>query len=309
MHTSLLVLACLAFAGHGRRARTVEPTQGTTDAQRKQIQEVKPLASLLATLLDPAAGWKVGAVGQDYGHSRNIARARSKHLPASLHCASSLSTPNTRTQYDEDRLLIGKPPVPRNSKILMPSPAYRVPETTRDEWVRHHSPLYKERIAHLGQEIDDYVINQIISSFLFCDAEDPKSPQYLYINSPGGSVIAGLALYDAMQHISSPVITANLGMAASMASFLLGAGVRGKRIGLPDTWVMIHQPMAGIEGQATDKRVEAEQVYRIKETILTMYAQMTGRTRDEMILDLSFDNYMRSEQAVEYGLIDKIAGV
>ena len=129
---------------------------------------------------------------------------------------------------------------------------------------------------------------------------------YLYINSPGGSVIAGLALYDTMQHIGSEVITCNVGMAASMASFILGAGERGKRLALPNSRVMIHQPMGGSEGQAEDVRVEAEQILKIKQTLVTMYAQMTGQTRERILSDLDRDNYMSAQTALEYGLIDKI---
>ena len=128
----------------------------------------------------------------------------------------------------------------------------------------------------------------------------------MYINSPGGSVIAGLALYDTFGHIGSPVITCNIGMAASMASFILGAGERGKRMALPHSRVMIHQPMGGSEGQAEDVRVEAEQIMRIKNTLVTMYAQMTGQTREKLISDLDRDNYMSAQQALDYGLIDKV---
>jgi ATP-dependent Clp endopeptidase proteolytic subunit ClpP len=184
--------------------------------------------------------------------------------------------------------------------------AYKVPEATQEEWVRGQSGLYEKRISYLGQEIDDLVINQIISVMLFADAEDDTKEQYLYINSPGGSVIAGLALYDTFGHIGSPVITCNIGMAASMASFILGAGERGKRMALPHSRVMIHQPMGGSEGQAEDVRVEAEQIMRIKNTLVTMYAQMTGQTREKLISDLDRDNYMSAQQALGYGLIDKV---
>jgi len=141
---------------------------------------------------------------------------------------------------------------------------------------------------------------------LFSDSEDQEKPLYMYVNSPGGSVIAGLALYDTIQHIASPVITANIGMAASMASFILGAGERGKRVALPNSRVMIHQPMGGSEGQAEDIRVEAEQILKIKGTLVTMYAQMTGQTREQIMKDLDRDNYMSAQQALDYGLIDKI---
>ena len=166
----------------------------------------------------------------------------------------------------------------------------------------------RSRVLYLGQEIDDEEMNRVIAELLFLDAEEVAN-QYLYINSPGGSVIAGLALYDVMQHVGSPVITANIGMAASMASFILGAGVRGKRVALPNSRVMIHQPMGGSEGQAEDVRVEAEQIMKIKNTLVTMYAQMTGQTRERVIQDLGRDNYMSAQAALEYGLIDKIIDV
>jgi ATP-dependent Clp endopeptidase proteolytic subunit ClpP len=182
-----------------------------------------------------------------------------------------------------------------------------VPPVTREDFLRAGNRMYPERILHLGQEIDDGVINQIIATMLFMDAEEEKR-QTLYINSPGGSVIAGLALYDTMQHVNSPVATVNLGMAASMASFLLGAGERGNRLALPDSRVMIHQPMGGTEGDAVaaDPRVEADQVMHIKDTILTLYADMTGKTRADLERDLSYDNYMSSQDAMKYGLVDRI---
>ncbi|KAL1503713.1 hypothetical protein AB1Y20_012186 [Prymnesium parvum] len=196
--------------------------------------------------------------------------------------------------------------------MMPPSPfpavpkAYRVPEQTASDWIAGHAPLYERRLLYLGQEIDDLVINQIISMMLFLDAEDERSPMHLYVNSPGGSVIAGLALYDTMQHIGSEVTTINVGMAASMASFILGAGARGKRLALPKSRVMIHQPMGGSEGQAEDVRVEAEQIYKIKATLVTMYAEMTGQTREKIEKDLGHDNYMSAQEAMDYGLIDRI---
>lgn len=187
--------------------------------------------------------------------------------------------------------------------------AYRVPETTDADFVAAYKKLYSQRIVLLGQEMEDEVCNRLISTMLFMDADDSSRPVYLYINSPGGSVIAGLALYDTMYHIGSEVITINIGMAASMASFILGAGQPGKRMALPQSRVMIHQPMGGAEGQAEDVRVEAEQIYRIKNTLVTMYAQMTGQTQEKILKDLGHDNYMSAQQALTYGLIDKIVDV
>ena len=184
--------------------------------------------------------------------------------------------------------------------------AYRVPQPTKEEWIRSHAGLYGSRVLYLGQEIDDEEMNRVIAELLFLDAEEVAN-QYLYINSPGGSVIAGLALYDTIGHINSEVVTVNVGMAASMASFILGAGERGKRIALPHSRVMIHQPMGGSTGQAEDIRIEAEQILKIKGTLVTMYAQMTGNTRENIIQELDRDNYMSAQEALEFGIIDRIA--
>lgn len=184
--------------------------------------------------------------------------------------------------------------------------AYKVPIMTSETWYKSYEKLYSKRIAFLDQALEDFVVNQIISLMLYMDAENNEKPIHLYINSPGGSVIAGLGLYDTMQHIKSPVITCNLGMAASMASFILGAGVPGKRCGLPTSRVMIHQPASGAEGMAQDPRVEAEQILKIKDTVITMYAHMTGHTREKVEQDVSFDNYMSAQEALAYGIIDHV---
>jgi ATP-dependent Clp protease, protease subunit len=134
--------------------------------------------------------------------------------------------------------------------------------------------------------------NQIIGVMLYLDAEDSTKPIYLYINCAGGSVIAGLALFDTMNHVKSPVITINIGMAASMASFLLAAGTKGSRLALPHSRVMIHQPMGGAQGQAEDIKVEAAQIMRIRDNLVRMYAQMTGQTQEQIVLDLDRDNFM-----------------
>lgn len=138
------------------------------------------------------------------------------------------------------------------------------------------------------------------------ESEDNTKPIYLYINSPGGSVIAGLALFDTMKHIKSEIVTINVGLAASMASFLLAAGEPGKRLALPHSRVMIHQPMGGAQGQAADIKVEAEQILRIKKNLVAEYARMTGQTVETIIKDLNRDNFMSAEAAKEYGLIDMV---
>lgn len=134
--------------------------------------------------------------------------------------------------------------------IGVPKVAYRVPGASRADWVDIYNRLNRERIIFLGQEIDDEIVNQIVAVMLFGDSEEPGKPMYLYVNSPGGSVISGLTLYDTMQLIQSEVVTCNIGLAASMGSFILGAGAPGKRLALPHSRVMIHQPMGGARGQA-----------------------------------------------------------
>lgn len=188
----------------------------------------------------------------------------------------------------------------------VPKVAYKVPGNSRHDWVDIYNRLYQERIIFLGQQIDDEICNQIIAVMLNADAEDPGKPLFMYVNSPGGSVVSGLSLYDTMQYIQSDVITCNVGLAASMASFILGAGERGKRIALPHSRVMIHQPGSGAQGQAEDIRIEAEQVLKIKDTLVTSYAQMTGQTRERIISEIDRDNYMSAAEAVEFGLVDQI---
>lgn len=166
--------------------------------------------------------------------------------------------------------------------------------------------MYRERIIFLASEIDDELANQVIGVMLYLDSEDSSKPIYLYINCPGGSVVSGLAIYDCMQHIKSEVITINLGLAASMASFILGAGSKGKRLALPSSRIMIHQPMGGAQGQAEDIKAEAAQVMRVRDNLVKMYSMMTGQTQDTILRDLDRDNFMSAEEAVEYGLIDRV---
>jgi len=190
--------------------------------------------------------------------------------------------------------------------IGVPKVAYRVPGSQGADWVDIYNRLYRERIIFIGSEIDDELANQIIGVMLYLDSEDSDKPIYLYINSPGGSVISGLAIYDCMQHVQSEVVTINLGLAASMASFLLTAGSKGKRLALPSSRVMIHQPMGGARGQAEDIKVEARQIMRIRDNLVKMYSMMTGQTVDQITKDLDRDNYLSAYEAVEYGLIDRV---
>jgi len=190
--------------------------------------------------------------------------------------------------------------------IGVPKVAYRVPGGMGAEWVDIYNRLYRERIIFLGSEIDDELANQIIGVMLYLDEEDSSKPIYLYINSPGGSVLSGLAIFDAMQLIKSEVITINLGLAASMASFILAAGSKGKRLALPSSRTMVHQPMGGARGQAQDIKVEAAQIMRIRDNLVKMYSMFTGQTTEQITKDLDRDNFMSAQAAMEYGLIDRV---
>lgn len=190
--------------------------------------------------------------------------------------------------------------------IGVPKVAYKMPGARGGEWVDIYNRLTRERIVFMGSEIDDEMANQIIGVLLYLDNENPNQPIYLYINSPGGSVISGLAIYDTIQHIRSEVVTVNLGLAASMASFLLCAGSRGRRFALPHSRIMIHQPMGGAQGQAEDIKVEASQIMRIRNNIVKMYSLMTGQTLEQITIDLDRDNFMSAQDALKYGLIDEI---
>mmetsp|Transcript_72386 Transcript_72386/g.172496 ORF Transcript_72386/g.172496 Transcript_72386/m.172496 type:complete len:326 (-) Transcript_72386:139-1116(-) len=188
----------------------------------------------------------------------------------------------------------------------VPKVAYRIPGAPNAEWVDIYNRLYRERIIFLGKEIDDRLANEIIGVLLYLDSEDNSKPIYLYINSPGGSVISGLAIYDTMQHIKSPVVTINVGLAASMASFLLASGEKGKRMALPHSRTMIHQAVGGAQGQAEDIKVEAQQILNIHEKIVNLYSSMTGKEADTVRKDLQRDNFMSAVQAQEYGIIDRV---
>lgn len=190
--------------------------------------------------------------------------------------------------------------------IGVPKVAYRVPGGMGAEWVDIYNRLYRERIIFLGSEIDDELANQIIGVMLYLDEEDSSKPIYLYINSPGGSVISGLAIFDAMQLIKSEVITINLGLAASMGSFILAAGSKGKRLALPSSRIMIHQPMGGAQGQAQDIKVEAAQIMRIRDNLVKMYSMFTGQTTEVVTAALDRDNFLSAQEALEFGLIDRI---
>ena len=168
------------------------------------------------------------------------------------------------------------------------------------------SRLLRERIVFLGTPIDDMVANLIVAQLLLLDSENPEKDIMLYINSPGGSVTAGLAIYDTMQHIRADVATICLGQAASMGAFLLSSGTKGKRMCLPHSRVLIHQPLGGAQGQATDIQIQAEEIIRIKKTFNYILASNTGQSLKKIEKDTDRDYIMTPEQALEYGMIDKI---
>ena len=169
-----------------------------------------------------------------------------------------------------------------------------------------YSRLLKDRIIFLGGEVTDDSANAIIAQLLFLEADDPKKDIYMYINSPGGSVTAGLAIYDTMQYVKPDVCTLCVGMAASMGAFLLAAGAKGKRFSLPNSEIMIHQPLGGASGQATDIAIHAKRILEIKEKMIRILAERTGPDPEKVRQDTERDNFMEPAAALEYGLIDKV---
>ena len=168
------------------------------------------------------------------------------------------------------------------------------------------SRLLKDRIIFLSGEIDDTTANLVVAQMLFLEMEDPDKEINLYINSPGGSVTAGMAIYDTMQYLRCPVATLCIGMAASMGAFLLMAGQKGKRCALPNSEVMIHQPLGGAQGQATDVQIQAEWLLKTKEKMIRMKAEMTGQDIERIRRDVERDHFMSAQEALEYGIIDEI---
>ena len=184
---------------------------------------------------------------------------------------------------------------------------YVIEQTSRGE--RSYdifSRLLKERIIFLGEEVTDASASIIIAQMLFLESEDPDKDINFYINSPGGSVTAGMAIYDTMNYIKCDVSTMCLGMAASMGAFLLAGGAKGKRYALPNSEIMIHQPSGGAKGQATEIRIVAENILKIKERLNRILSENTGKPIEQVEIDTERDNYMTAEEAMEYGLIDSI---
>ena len=169
-----------------------------------------------------------------------------------------------------------------------------------------YSRLLKERIIFLTGQINDSIASLITAQLLFLEAEDPKKEIYLYINSPGGLVTAGLGIYDTMQYVKPDISTICIGQAASMGSFLLAAGAKGKRFSLPNSRIMVHQPSAGFQGQATDIEIHANEVLSLKNRLNEIYSKHTGKSVDEIKLALERDNFMTAETAKSFGLIDQV---
>lgn len=169
-----------------------------------------------------------------------------------------------------------------------------------------YSRLLKDRIIFLGTEINDNVANAIVAQLLFLEAEDPEKDIIMYINSPGGVVTAGMAIYDTMNYIKPDVQTICIGQAASMGAFLLSAGTKGKRFSLENSRIMIHQPLGGTQGQAADIEIHAKEILRLKKKLSEILAENCGKTVEEVYKDTDRDNFMSAEEAVEYGLIDKV---
>lgn len=169
-----------------------------------------------------------------------------------------------------------------------------------------YSRLLKDRIIFLGEEVNDVTASLVVAQILFLESEDPTKDINLYINSPGGSVVAGMAIYDTMQYVKCDVSTICMGMAASMAAFLLAGGTKGKRYALPNAEIMIHQPSGGAQGQATEIRIAAEQILKTKEKLNKILAENTKQPIDVIERDTERDNYMSAKEALAYGIIDKV---
>ena len=168
------------------------------------------------------------------------------------------------------------------------------------------SRLLEDRIVFLCDQVNDATASLVIAQLLFLEAKDPDKDICLYINSPGGSVSAGLAIYDTMNYIKCDVSTICVGMAASMGAFLLSAGAKGKRLALPNSEIMIHQPLGGMQGQATDIKIHADRIIRMKDKLNNILSENTGRPLEEIVRDTERDNFMSAQEALDYGLIDKI---
>ena len=189
----------------------------------------------------------------------------------------------------------------------MPLIPYVIEQTSRGERSYDiYSRLLKDRIIFLGEEVTDVSANIIVAELLFLESEDPNKDIHLYINSPGGSVTAGMAIYDTMQYVKCDVSTICVGLAASMGSFLLAGGAKGKRFALPNSEILIHQPSGGTQGQASDMKIAADEIIKTRERLNRLLSQNSGQPLEVIERDTDRDNYMSAADAAEYGLIDKV---
>ena len=197
----------------------------------------------------------------------------------------------------------------RKVEPIMALVPYVIEQTSRGERSYDiYSRLLKERIIFLGEEVNETTASLIVAQMLFLEAEDPEKDIHFYINSPGGSVTAGMAIYDTMQYIKCDVSTYCMGMAASMGAFLLAGGTKGKRLALPNAEIMIHQPLGGAQGQATEIEIAARHILQTKAKLNRMLAENTGKDIEVIAADTERDNWMTAEEAKEYGLIDRVVG-
>jgi ATP-dependent Clp protease protease subunit len=191
--------------------------------------------------------------------------------------------------------------------IGTPSVPYRLPGSQYERWVDIYTRLGVERILFLGQEVSDSIANSLVAQMLYLDSDDNSKPIYLYINSPGGSVTAGLAIYDTMKYVKSDVVTICVGLAASMGAFLLAAGTKGKRLALPHSRIMIHQPLGGTnQRQASDIEIEAREILRIKDMLNHSLADMCDQSFEKIASDTDRDYFLSAQEAKDYGLIDRV---
>jgi len=191
--------------------------------------------------------------------------------------------------------------------IGTPSVPYRLPGSQMERWVDIYTRLGVERILFLGSEVNDGIANSLVAQMLYLDSEDSSKPIYLYINSPGGSVTAGLAIFDTIQYVKSEVVTICVGLAASMGAFLLAAGTKGKRVALPHGRIMIHQPLGGTSRrQASDIEIEAREILRMKDMLNHSLADMSGQTFEKIEKDTDRDYFLSAQEAKDYGLIDRV---
>ena len=191
--------------------------------------------------------------------------------------------------------------------IGTPSVPYRLPGSQYERWVDIYTRLGVERILFLGSEVNDAIANSLVAQMLYLDSEDSSKPIYLYINSPGGSVTAGLAIFDTMQYVKSDVVTICVGLAASMGAFLLAAGTKGKRLALPHSRIMIHQPLGGTsQRQASDIEIEAREILRIKDMLNLSLADMICQSLEKIAKDTDRDYFLSAAEAKDYGLIDRV---